>query len=58
MRLQTTQVWDVNAGVGTKAFAEKDLPLSGGEGLTFYRGQEKLPRSPETSKWFDNLMIE
>ena len=67
-RLLSTQIWDVNAGVGATAVAERDIPLSTGtdaitrgilaEGTTFYRGQEKLPAKPETIKWFENLMIQ
>ena len=51
-----TQVWDVNAGVGAVAFAEKALPAK--DGTKFYRGQEELSDSPETRKWFDNLMTQ
>jgi hypothetical protein len=56
-RVWLTQVWDVNAGVGATAFAEKAQPLSGKEHVRFYRGSESLPVNPDTAKWFDDLMV-
>ena len=53
-----TQIWDVSVGVGAPVVAEKDVPLSAEGSLKLYRGREERPVNPETSKWFDNLMIE
>ena len=67
-RLFSTQIWDVDAGVGATAIAERDIPLSKGsdaitqkilsEGVTFYQGEKKLPPTSATRQWFDNLMTQ
>jgi hypothetical protein len=57
-RILMTQVWDVNAGVGATAFAERGEPLSVGGKTKFYRGTEELPVDLDINKWFDRLMVE
>jgi hypothetical protein len=57
-RVLITQVWDVSAGVGSTAVAERDVPPSLGESVTYYSGKEKRAPTPETDKWFDSLMVD